>query len=138
MAEHLFVYGTLRRQSPHAMARFLAERARFVNRGRVRGQLYHLGRYPGMVAADSPDDWVVGDVFELVDAPEILAELDRYENGPAPTTLRYERTMAAVTLDDGRETSAWVYWYRGSLGESELILSGDFFEGSSQTKSPQP
>ncbi len=48
---HLFVYGTLRRALRHPMHGVLARQARFVGEGWVRGRLFDLGRYPGVVLA---------------------------------------------------------------------------------------
>lgn len=123
MTSYLFVYGTLRRASGHPMARFLAERARFVGEAKTRGKLYELGRYPGLVAAE--DGSVKGDVFELLDT-ETLWELDRYENGDSPRFVDFDRQEADATLASGETIRAWVYWYRGAVREEQRIVSGDY------------
>jgi gamma-glutamylcyclotransferase (GGCT)/AIG2-like uncharacterized protein YtfP len=120
----LFVYGTLRRASPHPMARRLAERARFVAAAQIAGRLYNLGRYPGLVDAAAPDDVVQGDVYDLGDDAELLAELDRYENGESPRPAYFDRQTARVTLEDGTECAAQVYWFRGNVAEDMWIESG--------------
>lgn len=120
------------------MARFLDQRARFVGVGRVSGRLYDLGRFPGMVPAETTQDWVRGDLFELTEGPDTLGELDRYENGGAPASPLYERQLASVILEDGKDIPAWVYWYRGEVKESHRISSGDYQEvvtGQGQEKS---
>src|SRR5262245_24854588 len=124
---YLFVYGTLRRGSPHPMARFLAERARYVGIAKIRGKLYDLGRYPGLVPAS--EAWAIGDVYELPDGDATLAELDRYENGPAPRLIQFERAQVEVTLADGTTLAAWVYWYRGGVQAAQPIASGDYLLG---------
>jgi|SRR6516165_437885 len=108
----LFVYGTLRKGSSHPMAVFLARQARFVGEGKTRGRLLDLGSYPGMVEAASSDDWVDGDVFELIDAESTLAALDRYEGCDRANPL-YERRHTLVTLSTGVELAAWYYHYCG-------------------------
>src|SRR5262245_24054970 len=108
----LFVYGTLRKGSNHPMSDFLAAHARFVACGSTKGRVLDLGSYPGVVEAESPHDWVNGDVFELVDAESTLAALDRYESCDRVNPL-YERRQTLVTLSTGVELAAWYYYYCG-------------------------
>ena len=80
----LFVYGTLRRQSPHPMARYLARHARYVGTARVAGRLYDLGPYPGMLPAAEADDFVHGDLFDEA----------RCSRGTLPCTVVSEQHQA--------------------------------------------
>jgi gamma-glutamylcyclotransferase (GGCT)/AIG2-like uncharacterized protein YtfP len=125
MTHRLFVYGTLRRISPHPMAKFLAERALFLGEGTVAGQLYNLGRYPGMTQVIAQENRVVGEVYQLTDK-ETIRELDRYENDESPLSSFFERGRADVTLADGTTVEAMVYWFRGPVAQSQLIKSGDY------------
>jgi gamma-glutamylcyclotransferase (GGCT)/AIG2-like uncharacterized protein YtfP len=109
---HLFVYGTLRRGSENQFARLLAERGHFVGVARVPGRLYDLGRYPGAMPSNQPNEWIHGEVFS-VDA-ELLAALDEYE-GP-----EFERAIVPAI-------GCWIYWYIGAA-TGRLIASGDFSE----------
>jgi gamma-glutamylcyclotransferase (GGCT)/AIG2-like uncharacterized protein YtfP len=124
----LFVYGTLRRASGHAMAHFLAARGRLVSAGSMCGRLYDLGAYPGMVEESGSEDRVRGEVYELHDPDAALAALDAYEGcGPDdPRPWLFERVLASVTLDGGELVRAWVYCYRGPLTDARPIPSGDY------------
>jgi gamma-glutamylcyclotransferase (GGCT)/AIG2-like uncharacterized protein YtfP len=127
MAQYLFVYGTLKRRSRHPMARRLAQSARFVGAAKIAGRLYDLGRFPGLKEPLSASDCVSGDVYELGDdAERTLQEMDAYENAESPPPAPYERRLATVTLDDGREWNVWVYWYRGIVSEEHFIASGSY------------
>jgi gamma-glutamylcyclotransferase (GGCT)/AIG2-like uncharacterized protein YtfP len=126
MTSLLFVYGTLRRRSPHPMARFLARRARFVGEARVPGRLYDLGRYPGMTPSERENEWVHGDLYDLGVDSATLAELDGYENAESPQPAFFDRQSAEVTLADGAAAAAWVYWWRGPVDETRRIVSGDY------------
>jgi gamma-glutamylcyclotransferase (GGCT)/AIG2-like uncharacterized protein YtfP len=108
----LFVYGTLRKGSTHPMAAFLARHARFVAEGKTPGRLLDLGAYPGIVEAESADDWVQGDVFELADPETTLLALDRYEGCDRDNPL-YERRQTLATLSTGDTVTAWYYHYCG-------------------------
>ena len=108
----LFVYGTLRCGSNHPMAALLASHAQFIAEGKASGRLLDLGSYPGMVEAESPDDWVHGDVFELHDPESTLAALDHYEGCDRANPL-YTRRQTQVTISTGEKLNAWYYHYCG-------------------------
>src|SRR5262245_13923992 len=98
----LFVYGTLRKGFDHPMADYLAARARHLGGGKVPGQLYDLGAYPGLLDAAGPEEWVYGDLYELREPAETLAALDRYEGRALPDAPPlFERRMIPVTIDTG-------------------------------------
>jgi gamma-glutamylcyclotransferase (GGCT)/AIG2-like uncharacterized protein YtfP len=110
--DHLFVYGTLRSDSGHAMHEVLARGATLVGRGVVDGSVVDLGEYPGLVL-ERPGT-TAGELWELHDA-SLMARLDAYEGiGPdAEVQESYERVRVDVTLADGRTRSAWTYAWRG-------------------------
>lgn len=127
MSERLFVYGTLRKDSANSMHRMLERDASFVARARIRGHLYDLGEYPGLVISDA-DTWVHGDVYELADPSAMLTRLDDYEGcGPSDASPHeYERVRCEVLMDTGGSETAWVYVYRGTLVGKREIRSGDY------------
>ena len=129
----LFVYGTLRRQSSHPMARYLEAHSTYLGRAKVAGKLFDLGRYPGLVEADGPEQTVFGDLVEVHD-PRVLDKLDRYENGGIGKGQAYERQLVEVTWSSKpRKGLAWVYWYRGALEGCGQIETGDYFNRETNT-----
>lgn len=100
------------------MARFLAKRAQHLGKAKMRGRLYDLGRYPGMTSGEE-GDWVQGDVFELHEAADTLAELDRYE-GCDRTPCLFERRSGIAKLDNGTPLEAWYYEYQGTAREKRI------------------
>jgi gamma-glutamylcyclotransferase (GGCT)/AIG2-like uncharacterized protein YtfP len=123
-AEHLFVYGTLRRGSKNKFARMVADRAHFVGAARVPGRLYDFGQYPGAVrsdqSSDQPDQWLLGEVWRFEDA-QLLPSLDDYEGS------EFERALASAEMEDGRAIECWIYWYVGPA-TGRLIASGDWLK----------
>lgn len=81
MDDLLFVYGTLRRDSKNEMHRTLAGYSAYVGDGRIRGELYDLGTYPGVFLRDGCLDLVLGEVYGLSDqnAAQTWRVLDNYE-----------------------------------------------------------
>jgi gamma-glutamylcyclotransferase (GGCT)/AIG2-like uncharacterized protein YtfP len=118
---HLFVYGTLRFESEHPMARRLRTKARHIGKGSVPGRLYDLGAYPAAVFDAGEKRRIVGDVFKLMPGSNVLAEMDAYE-GIAP---QYKRTMLQVKLANGGTADAYAYGV-DSVPQARLIADGDF------------
>jgi gamma-glutamylcyclotransferase (GGCT)/AIG2-like uncharacterized protein YtfP len=132
MTTLLFVYGTLRRNSRHPMARRLADRAGFLGEATMPGRLYDLGRYPGVLQVPGAADRVVGDLYDLGEnAAATLAELDEYEQIESPLPAFFDRRLATATTADGTPVVAWVYWYRGEVDEARRITSGRYEKGFS-------
>jgi gamma-glutamylcyclotransferase (GGCT)/AIG2-like uncharacterized protein YtfP len=129
---HIFVYGTLRSESDHPMARRLCARARLVGKGTVPGRLYDLGWYPAAMFDASEKRRILGDVFALKAGDRLLAELDAYEAGDP----NYARTPLEVTLADGGTVTAWAYGVT-KAPNARLIHSGDFI-AHRNAKTPRP
>jgi gamma-glutamylcyclotransferase (GGCT)/AIG2-like uncharacterized protein YtfP len=113
------VYGTLRRGSQNAYALALAENARFISHARIRGRLYRVAHYPGLVSPQSENDWVTGDIFERVNS-KMFEQLDDYEGDD------YVRQLSQVTMENGQLTSVYVYLYQKAITDLEWIQSGDW------------
>jgi gamma-glutamylcyclotransferase (GGCT)/AIG2-like uncharacterized protein YtfP len=112
--QNLFVYGSLRRGMQNEFARLLHERSDFVGAGQVRGTLYDLGAYAGLVVSAKAERWVRGEVFEIKD-DNLIVTLDEYEGS------EFERVIVDATLDSGVVTPCWLYSYRGDVsGRSEI------------------
>lgn len=121
MSPHLFVYGTL--MSGGENHRLLSRRAELIGPGRMRGRLFVVDYYPGLVDSDYPAELVAGEVWRLLDS-EILRELDDFEgcSEAPPLFIRDSRT---VMVDVGT-LDAWVYVYARSSAGLQLIPSGDW------------
>jgi gamma-glutamylcyclotransferase (GGCT)/AIG2-like uncharacterized protein YtfP len=121
----LFVYGTLRRGcSSGAHHRYLVS-ASLVATGRVRGKLYRLETYPGLVP--DGEHWVHGEVYQLPDL-QALASMDEYEGcaGRYLEPREYRREKITVELPDGGSLETWCYYYNWRTDSLGLIQSGDF------------
>lgn len=114
-AERVFVYGTLRRGGSN---HFRMEKAEFVTMGTVKGRLYRIDWYPGLVL-DALADGIVGEIYQM--SPAVLEELDRFEGA------EYRRLQTQVRLADGPTVSAWIWEWIGPVDESKRISSGDWF-----------
>jgi gamma-glutamylcyclotransferase (GGCT)/AIG2-like uncharacterized protein YtfP len=142
-SDRLFVYGTLMRDFDHPMAQLLSRSADFIGEARCRGRLYLVKHYPGMVLADSADEFVFGELYRLKQPDALLREFDMYEacgEGFAEPT-EYIRRLLPVTLVDAGEaftgeasiseasiSEAWTYLYNWPVTHLPRIASGRFME----------
>jgi gamma-glutamylcyclotransferase (GGCT)/AIG2-like uncharacterized protein YtfP len=126
----LFVYGTLREAAGHELHKVLETNAMSLGQGTVRGELYDLGGYPGLVHDRDATGVVKGEAYEI-DADRLaptLRVLDEYEGLSVGdrSSREYRRALVPVTLDDGRPVDAWAYVVCRSLEGLTRIWSGDF------------
>lgn len=108
----MFVYGTLRRGA------YQADRmsgARWLGAGRVRGELFRISWYPGLVLREDGAS-VMGDVFAADD--DLLQKLDAYEGD------EYKRVRVMVEGDAPGE--AWIWEWAGEVPAESRIASGDW------------
>lgn len=122
----IFVYGTLRRGcSSGAHRRYLGE-AELIGPGKVRGLLYQVNIYPGLVL-NAEDQWIQGEVYELPNRATLTA-LDDYEGvgGQFEEPMEYRREVVEVVLEEGEAIKAWTYVYNWPLKNLAPIASGDF------------
>ena len=59
-------------------------------------------------------------------AAQVLEEMDVYENAESPQPAFFDRQVANILAQDGRELAAWVYWFRGEVKQTQFIASGSY------------
>jgi gamma-glutamylcyclotransferase (GGCT)/AIG2-like uncharacterized protein YtfP len=126
MTDLVFFYGTLmtgfRRPGRTRIDLALAP----VGHGWIGAVLFDLGIYPA--AIPNTDNRVRGEVHRMLDPGAVLGTLDEIEGyrPDMPDASLYVRHETPVTLDDGRNMNAWVYFYNAPLGGAQQIESGDY------------
>ena len=75
MTEFLFVYGTLRSEFPHPLAKRLSTQAKLIGKGSTPGLLYDFGWYPGAKFDPNSRTHVIGEVFDRVYSQADLTSL---------------------------------------------------------------
>ena len=129
MKDLLFVYGTLLGSLSNSMTDFLKRESVFIGEAYLKGRLYDLGRYPGIVAQDDSPYEVFGHVYQLSNPEEALKVLDYYEDIPdgKQTTSEYIRALAPVRIENNYQ-HCWVYMYNKSTANLKEIDSGNYLE----------
>jgi gamma-glutamylcyclotransferase (GGCT)/AIG2-like uncharacterized protein YtfP len=119
----LFAYGTLIPgcEPPHMNA--ICSRLELISEGSVRGLLYDLGRYPGVVEGGGT---VRGAVVRVPE--DVWPAMDAYEGCPIPGGGGglFRRIMTRATLDDGRQVDCWLYVYARDVAGRRVVSSGDW------------
>ena len=129
MSKHLFVYGSLRSESPHPLAVKLRSQGRLIGKGSACGVLYDLGRYPAAMFGSEHKSRVIGEIFELPRDGRLLRELDYFEGTEEPASP-LSRIEIDVLIEEGSSLRLETY----SLGTPppirRVIESGDWIAHS--------
>lgn len=106
--EKIFVYGSLLKDFWNH-DRVLKNRVRSIEKGTIKGELYHLPA--GYPAITSGSNLIHGEICTLTHSKH-LKSIDLLEGytGNAEIDL-YTREKRMVTLQDGSVTECWVYIY---------------------------
>lgn len=119
MRDWLFVYGTLLPgRAPAEVAEVVGE-FELLGKGTVRGRVYELGEYPGLVL-DEHAGAVEGMVFSVPDREDVWRLLDAYEEyvPERPEESLFVRRRVRVEMEDGGRCGCWVYVYNGAVEEA--------------------
>lgn len=125
-SHYLFVYGTLRKECETGAHKEYLRGADFVSPAKIRGQLFMVDYYPGLVLSET-EHWAIGEIY-LLEHESQLHDLDVYEGcaKKSPKPHEYERRLSEVTLSSGEILQAWTYVYQQDTSKLDTINSGDF------------
>ncbi len=123
---YVFVYGTLRSACETGAHKQYLSGADFISPAKIRGQLFMVDYYPGLVLSET-EHWAVGEIYLLEDEAQ-LHDLDVYEGcaKKSPQPHEYERRKTQVVLASGEKMTAWAYVYQQETQDLAVINSGDF------------
>ena len=120
---YVFVYGTLRRGEINDINR-LRPAPTFLGLVRIRGTLYDLGPYPGVILGGA--EWVQGEVYAI--SPELEQQLDLIEEVAPVPSGEYVRRHLDVDVA-GRPLSCLVYEIADARVQGcPRIASGDWLQ----------
>ncbi len=104
-SRHVFVYGTLRRGGRNDI-NLLRPAPFFVGMAQVRGRLYPLGWYPGILLGGPQAGEVIGEVYRIT--PELEAKLDVVEEIQPGADSEYFKREITIQVQD-RPVTCLVY-----------------------------
>ena len=117
---HLFVYGTL--MSGQNRFNQLEPYVRSWTKGWTKGQLHHLGSFPGLKLGEGV---VHGELIEMRDVEQCLERTDGIEGfrGFGHQDSFYDRTIVQVQTEQGL-VWAWTYVYAQDVDADSIIEDG--------------
>lgn len=120
----VFVYGTLRRGGSN---HFRMAGAEWITGGTVRGHLYRIDWYPGLVLDEAGDE-IHGEVYSV--GPDQMSDLDVFEGLSAGEIQgsEYRRVQAIVMPQNSQPLTAWVWEWLGIVQESQRLTDGDWLK----------
>jgi gamma-glutamylcyclotransferase (GGCT)/AIG2-like uncharacterized protein YtfP len=119
--QYLALYGSLM-QSMGGLRNFCQQNElKFIDQCQIKGCLYDLGDYPGLVLGGGS---VIGELYQVTDH-SILKKLDAYERFYPDNQKNslYLRIKVELIHPDQH---AWVYAYNQPVDSAEKIESGDW------------
>ena len=132
MPQAVFVYGTLKRGQSREKS--WPRMPLSVTTAMVRGHLYDLGRYPGLIDGG---DVVAGELwsFSTADMPPTLAVLDEIEGIFGQDDDEYRRVIVECLISN-QELPAWTYFYarRAAVMSAQRIMPNN--HGLCEWRSP--
>ena len=95
-----------------------------------------MGAYPAGVPAN--DSFIVGELYSIRNESEFswaIGQLDDYEgvSFESDEIQLFRRELVDVIVESST-TSAWIYWYNGSVEGKPFIESGDLIQYLQQKK----
>lgn len=124
-SEFLFVYGSLMSAYDHPLSDFLSENAQLISEAKVRGRLYKIEWYPGLVCDENSAEWVYGEVYQLQNS-NIFKVLDEYEGVTGHPSDPYLRRIVTTQNEKGPSYNAWTYEYVHEVDETNKIEGGKY------------
>jgi gamma-glutamylcyclotransferase (GGCT)/AIG2-like uncharacterized protein YtfP len=132
----LFVYGSLRSGFKSDAYEYISRFFSFDGDAKVRGKLFDMGAYPAGVPAS--DGTIVGELYSIRNESEFnwaIGQLDDYEGVSAESDeIQLHRRELVDVFIENSTTSAWIYWYNGSVEGKPFIESGDLIQYLQQKK----
>lgn len=128
MNDLIFVYGTLL-DAENKYGVYLRDNSKFFSSAKVKGKLFDIGQYPGVVLYPDGADQVHGVLLQM-DYPEATLDvIDIYEGfgKDQPQPNEFIRVLAEAETESGIEL-CWVYVYNLSLDNIRQIMSGNYHE----------
>jgi gamma-glutamylcyclotransferase (GGCT)/AIG2-like uncharacterized protein YtfP len=121
--DYLFAYGTLIPGCEPAHMNAICSRMELIGEGTVRGLLYDLGAFPGVVEGDG----TIRGVILRVPA-DAWPAMDAYEGCPLPggEDGLFRRVMTLATLSNGETVDCWLYVYARDVANHRAVPSGDW------------
>lgn len=126
--DKLFVYGSLLHNFNSVIGQFLKSNAHFLGEVYVKGVIFDLGQYPGLVVNPNGDKLVYGHLLQLSAPEQVFVTLDNYEGiqPERPGHSEYRRALIELESNAMQIDQAWSYVYNLPTTGLKEIPSGNY------------
>ena len=122
----LFVYGTLL-DNDNEFAVFLKNNSKFHSPGKLKGKLYDIGEYPGAVFYSDDENYIYGNILELINIEKVLPVIDDYEGYGDDQIQPNEFVRALASVETQADNViCWLYLYNLPVAGLPIIESGRY------------
>lgn len=122
----LFVYGTLL-DDDNQYSVYLKGNSSFYSDGRVIGELYDIGLYPGLVLSRRGQQYVYGCILKIDHPQRVFTFIDQYEGYGTDQVQPNEFVRKLVDVETGKGlVRCSVYLYNLSTDGFSLIEGGRY------------
>jgi gamma-glutamylcyclotransferase (GGCT)/AIG2-like uncharacterized protein YtfP len=124
----LFVYGTLLTED-NEYAVYLKNHSRFHSYGKIKGKLYDIGEYPGVILSSKGDEYIYGSILKLEHPEDVFPIIDDYEGygKDQPIPNEFIRLLAQVETSH-TSINCWMYVYNLPITGLKLIENGRYLK----------
>lgn len=122
VGDWIVLYGSLMRGLDSMGTLGIGDRLRFVGPCIAPGELFDLGRYPGVRPGDG---LIVAELYALLDI-EVIPILDDFEGYRSTEPRESLYLRETIALKSPSDTHAWIYIYNRIPDASTRIVSGDW------------
>lgn len=126
----IFVYGTLlSNYKNNPFKNYFQENLKFISYAKTPGQLFLVDYYPAWIPESSNNEWVFGEVYEILYPDKSFNLLDQYESFDPEDYVNseYHRIIQKVVLiSNDAVIDSWIYKYNFSTKNLKKIPNGNF------------
>ena len=128
----LFVYGSLRSGFRNPVYNYLTKYFHLLGEAVVKGKFFDSGTNPVAVPCTDAESYINGELYVVNNPDEFgwaIEQLDDYEgiNVEAGEKPLYRREITEA-YQEGKSSTAWIYWFNGSVEGMEPIHFGDILK----------
>ncbi|MEO8147978.1 MAG: gamma-glutamylcyclotransferase family protein [Bacteroidia bacterium] len=131
--DYIFLYGTLRKEFNHHVFKKVEDKLDYVGKGFVKGKIFDIGEYPGLIESTGNQSVVEGDVYSIKNETEkVFKLLDRYEgfiegNLNKSEYIRKRKDIQLIRED--KKIRSWIYIYNRTKHKNfKEIFTGDYLK----------
>jgi len=122
----LFVYGTLL-DNDNEFATYLRNNSILYSDGKIKGELYDIGEYPGAILSEEADKYIYGSILQINNPERVFKVIDGYEGFGSQELWPNEFVRILTDIDTASgPVNCWIYLYNLPVNGLRVIEGGKY------------